>query len=63
MSGVLEERGIDLMAVSNHSCDLMASAIGEVANRMLGQSVFDTPPVESWIRGFLPYASKIEYQN
>lgn len=63
MPTVLKERNIDLQAVTTHSCDLMSNAIGEVANRMLGKKVFDAPPMESWVRGFLPYASKLEYQK
>jgi len=63
MPAVLAEKKIDLQAVTKHSCDLMSNAIGEVANRMLGKRVFDAPPMDSWVRGFLPYASKLEYQK
>jgi phosphoribosylaminoimidazole-succinocarboxamide synthase len=63
MPAVLQEKNIDLAAITEHSCNLMSNAIGEVANRMLGKPVFDAPPMESWVRGFLPYASKIERQQ
>ena len=55
-----EANGIDLQAVTDQSCGLMASAIGEVGNRMLGKKVFDAKPVDKWAEGFLPYASRIE---
>jgi phosphoribosylaminoimidazole-succinocarboxamide synthase len=58
-----EAHGIDLQAVTDRSCALMASAIGEVGNRMLGKTVFDAEPVDTWAKGFLPYASKIERQE
>jgi len=56
----LRNRRIDLRAVSEHSCELMGHAIGEVANRTLGKRVFDAKPLETWTREFLPYASKVE---
>ena len=63
MPAVLKHRNIDLQAVTEHSCNLMASAIGEVTNRLLGKKVFDAPPISSWAKDFLPYASKVEYQG
>jgi hypothetical protein len=60
---VLAERKIDIKAVAEHSCNLMAYAISEVGNRILGKRVFDARPVETWAREFLPYASKLEYQK
>lgn len=61
MPAVLAERKVDLREVTRHSCSLMGNAIGEVANRMLGKRVFDAPAIDSWVRDFLPYASKVEY--
>jgi len=60
---VTQERGIDLIAVTEHSCNLMAYAVAEVGNRILGQRVFDAKPLDLWVREFLPYASKIERQE
>jgi phosphoribosylaminoimidazole-succinocarboxamide synthase len=60
---VIQEKGIDLQAVTGHSCNLMAYAVAEVGNRILGKTVFDAKPVESWARDFLPYASKIQKQD
>jgi len=57
---VVDERKIDVNAVSEHSCNLMSYAIGEVANRILGKSVFDTKPMGTWMDEFMPYASKVE---
>ncbi|MBU1974845.1 MAG: hypothetical protein KKG59_00400 [Nanoarchaeota archaeon] len=63
LTGVLQERGIDIREVAEHSCNLMSYAIGEVANRILGQNVFDAKPLETWVDEFLLYASKLEYQE
>jgi phosphoribosylaminoimidazole-succinocarboxamide synthase len=63
MPQMLKDRGIDLKAVSEHSCSLMANAIGEVANRTLGQKVFDAPPLGDWVLEFLPYASRVEEEK
>jgi len=60
---VLGERKIDIKAVAEHSCNLMEYAIGEVANRILEKRVFDAKPVDSWVREFVPYASKIQFQE
>ncbi|MEK6820290.1 MAG: hypothetical protein AABX71_01115 [Nanoarchaeota archaeon] len=60
---ILRDRGINLRGVAEHSCDLMGYAIGEVANRILGEKVFDAPLLYSWVPDFLPYASKVEYQK
>ncbi len=60
MPKVLDERGIDISAVTEHSCNLMADAIGEVANRILGKKVFDAKPIDSWVGEFIPYASQIQ---
>ena len=57
---VLKERGIDLEAVTRHSCNLMEYAIAEVSNRILGRKVFDAKPLDSWVREFVPYASQVE---
>jgi phosphoribosylaminoimidazole-succinocarboxamide synthase len=54
---------IDLQDVTDRSCALMASAIGEVGNRMLGKKVFDAQPVDTWAEEFIPYASRIERQG
>ncbi len=56
----LDDHNIDLRAVSDYSCNLMAYAIAEVGNRLLGKRVFDAKPLDSWVSGFLPYASKVE---
>lgn len=56
----LHDHNIDLNAVSDYSCDLMAYAIAEVGNRLLGRIVFDAKPLDSWFGEFLPYASKVE---
>lgn len=63
MPQVLGERGIDLRGVSEHSCNLMAYAVSEIANRTLGKRIFNSAPLESWVPKFLPYASKIEHQE
>ena len=63
MPEILKQRNIDLKAVSEHSCNLMGYAIGEVANRLLERKVFDAKPIDTWVNEFLPYASKIELQK
>ena len=63
MSDQLKEHSTNLREVSDYSCQLMSNALQEVANRILGKRVFDARPLESWMREFLPYASKIEYQK
>jgi hypothetical protein len=60
---IVMHKMIDLQAVTEHSCNLMAYAIAEVANRTLGKTVFNTPPINSWTQDFKPYASKIQYQE
>ncbi len=60
---ILTSKGIDIRAVSEYSCELMSYAIGEVANRLLGDTIFDVKPVSSWVKEFLPYASRITYQK
>lgn len=62
MSDQLKEHNINLREVSDYSCQLMSSALQEVANRILGKRVFDARPLKSLVSDFLPYASKIEYQ-
>ncbi len=59
----LKARGIDLKAVSDYSCELMGYAIAEVANRTFGMKVFDAKPLDTWVRDFVPYASRIERQE
>lgn len=56
---VLDRHGIELREVSARAVELQKYAAGEVGNRILGQSVFDVPPVSSWVGQFLPYASKL----
>ena len=63
LPNILQDRKIDLQAVSEHSCNLMAYAVSEVGNRLLGKRVFDAKPLDSWVGEFLPYASKIERQE
>lgn len=63
MLTVLENQGINLKEVTEHSCNLMAYAIAEVGNRILGKTVFDAQPVDKWVREFTPYASPIERQE
>ncbi len=60
---ILQQRGIDLQAVTEHSCNLMAYAIAEVANRLLSKTVFDTKPLTTWAPEFKPYASKVQMQT
>jgi phosphoribosylaminoimidazole-succinocarboxamide synthase len=60
---ILDSKGIDINAVSKHSCILMGSAISEVANRLLGKTMFDAKPLNSWVNDFMPYASKVEMQK
>lgn len=60
---VTAEMEINLKAVAEHSCNLMSYAMAEVANRTLDKNIFNVPPLTSWIIDFLPYASKIEYQQ
>ena len=57
---VLAERKIDLQEVTEHACNLMQYAIAEVTNRILGRTVIDTKPLDSWVKEFVPYASKVE---
>jgi len=57
------ERRLDIRGITEHSCKLMAYAIGEVANRVLGKNVFETRPLAEWTPEFMPYASKIERQR
>jgi len=59
----LKSHGINLEEVSDHSRNLMAYAIAEVGNRILGQRVFDAKPLDDWVGDFMPYASKIERQE
>jgi phosphoribosylaminoimidazole-succinocarboxamide synthase len=63
MQKILQDKKIDIVEISKYSCELMGYAIGEVANRILGINVFETKPIESWVKDFMPYASKIEYQK
>ncbi|MCX6809287.1 MAG: hypothetical protein NTZ65_00825 [Candidatus Berkelbacteria bacterium] len=42
------------------SVELMAHAIAEIGNRMLGEQVFETQPIDSWVSPFLPYASSFQ---
>jgi phosphoribosylaminoimidazole-succinocarboxamide synthase len=63
LPNILQEKKIDLKAVSEYSCNLMENAIAEVANRILGQEVFEAKPLELWVGDFLPYASKITHQE
>lgn len=58
-----KERNIDLKGVAEHSCNLMSYAIAEVANRILSKKVFDAKPIDSWVKEFIPYASKIQRQK
>lgn len=60
MPAVLKNRKIDLQAVTEHSCNLMSYAFAEVANRMLGQTVFNTTPLDQWVPQFVPYASRVQ---
>lgn len=62
LPNALNDHNIDITAVSEHSCNLMAYAIAEVGNRMLGRTVFDAKPLDNWIGEFVPYASKLERQ-
>lgn len=62
LPAILQDRKIDLRAVSEHSCNLMAYAVAEVANRTLGKRVFDAKPLEFWARDFLPYASRVQIE-
>ncbi|MBU1111389.1 MAG: phosphoribosylaminoimidazolesuccinocarboxamide synthase [archaeon] len=59
MPAILQQRGIDLQAVAEESCQLMSYAVAEVTNRILGTQVFETQPLESWVPEFAPYASRI----
>lgn len=63
MPAVLQERGIDLNAVSEHACTMMSYAMAEVGNRLLGRKVFDAAPIDTWARHFVPFASKLTYQQ
>ncbi|MFH1510179.1 MAG: hypothetical protein ABIF10_00680 [Candidatus Woesearchaeota archaeon] len=56
---VIKEKNIDLRAVTRHSCNLMAYAAAEVANRTFGKKAFDLPPIAKWVDAFMPYASKV----
>lgn len=55
--------GIDIQAVNEQAVRLMSYAVSEIANRTLGQPVFDVPPLEQWVDEFMPYASKIVRQE
>jgi len=60
---ILQARHIDIREVTKHSCDLMAYAVAEVANRILERNIFETAPMERWVPDFLPYASRMEQQQ
>ncbi|MBI2631440.1 hypothetical protein HYW75_00365 [Candidatus Pacearchaeota archaeon] len=59
---IAKDMKIDIRRVAEESCELMSYATAEVTNRILESRVFDIPPLESWVGGFLPFASKIKYQ-
>ena len=63
MPEILADKKIDIRQVSEYSCNLMSYAVAEAANRILGKPLFDAKPLESWVRDFVPYASKIERQK
>jgi phosphoribosylaminoimidazole-succinocarboxamide synthase len=45
---------------TRESIYLMENAIGVVGNRTLGRNVFDAKPIDTWVEGFLPYASRVQ---
>ncbi|MFH1511181.1 MAG: hypothetical protein ABIF10_05800 [Candidatus Woesearchaeota archaeon] len=55
----IRAKRIDLEEVTRHSCELMAYAAAEVANRTLGRDVFESKPMQSWLEDFMPFASKV----
>jgi|TARA_Y100000310_G_C20690285_1_gene821755 hypothetical protein len=60
---ILESRGIDMKAVGEEGCKLMGMAIAEVANRQLGQRVFEGPSLDTWVDRFIPYSSVVNGQQ
>ncbi|MFH1501335.1 MAG: hypothetical protein ABIE22_05325 [archaeon] len=60
---IAKDMGIDMQAVTDHAVDLMEYAIAEVANRTFQTTVFDAPPLDSWVDEFLPYASVLEFEK
>lgn len=60
MGGVMKDMKLDLQAVSEDCLEVMSYAIAEVANRILGQRVFDIPRLETWVDQMIPYASRVE---
>ncbi|MFH1307656.1 MAG: hypothetical protein ABIH72_02285 [archaeon] len=58
-----QEFNIDVSAVTEESVRLMEYAAAEIGNRTFQKNIFDAPPLSSWAPEFLPYASKIEYQE
>lgn len=60
---IAKDMKVDIKEVGEYSCKLMEYAIAEVANRVLGKTVFDAPSLETWVDDFMPFASKIEYQK
>ncbi len=55
---VCEERKLDIRAIAEKTVTLMGNAGMEIANRTLGNRVFDVPALETWVNELMPYASK-----
>lgn len=49
-----------LQEATQVSLDLQMHALREVANRTFGKRVFDAAPIDTWVEGFLPYASRVQ---
>lgn len=39
---------------------MMAQAIGEIGNRLLGRQIFQAHPIGEWVGSFLLYASRVQ---
>lgn len=47
----------EFLRATQAAIEMMAPAIAEVSNRMLGRKIFDVAPIESWVEPFLPFSS------
>jgi hypothetical protein len=53
----------DIRDAAADSCEMMADAVKHVGNLILGKQIFDARPLQSWVDGFLPYASRKNYKQ
>ncbi len=50
----------DLEASVRRGEVMLSNALGEVGNRVLGETIWDVEPVKAWADDFLPYASRVQ---